>query len=373
MAIQLFVPTFSIEECLEEIRDCLEKGWTGLGYKTLEFEKAWCAYSGLPHSHFLNSATSGLHLALNILKEADGWKDGDEVITSPITFVSTNHAILYERLTPIFADVDDYLCLDPDEIERKITDRTRAVMFVGLGGNTGQLTRVQELCRERNLRLIIDAAHMAGTRLNGRTPEADALVYSFHAVKTLPTADAGMICFSDRRFDEISRQKSWLGISKDTYTRTNEQSEYRWMYDVEHVGFKYHGNSIMAAIGLVQLRHLDKDVAYRRHLSDCYDAEFADRNEIGIIRMAPGCESGRHLYQIHVDNRDEMILKLNKDGIFPGVHYRDNREYRMYLQDSDTCPTATRLSRRLLSLPLHMRMSKDDAAFVAARVLAHAR
>src|ERR1700675_3112541 len=104
--IQLFVPTFRVEECLAEIRECLEKGWTGLGYKTVEFEKAWCAYTGLPHSLFLSSATAGLHLAINVLKAACGWEDGDEIIATPITFVSTNHAILYERLKPVFADVD---------------------------------------------------------------------------------------------------------------------------------------------------------------------------------------------------------------------------------------------------------------------------
>src|SRR5262249_4575296 len=210
MTIQLFVPTFSVDECLAEIRECLEKGWTGLGFKTVEFEKQWCEYSGLPHAHFLNSATSGLHLAVNIFKEHDGWEEGDEVITTGLTFVSTNHAILYERLTPVFADIDQYLCLDPDDIARKITKRTRAVIFVGMGGNSGQLERVEQICRERRLRLIIDAAHMAGTRLNGRMPLGDVAVFSFQAVKTLPTADSGMICFADKELDEIARKKSWL-------------------------------------------------------------------------------------------------------------------------------------------------------------------
>src|SRR5215204_4123583 len=166
--IHLFVPTFRVDEVLAEIRECLEKGWTGLGYKTVAFEQAWREYSGLPHAHFLGSATAGLHLAVRMLKDEGGWQDGDEVITTPLTFVSTNHAILYERLTPVFADVDQYLCLDPDDIERKIGPRTRAVIFVGLGGNTGQYERVVDLCRRRGLALILDAAHMAGTRLNGR-------------------------------------------------------------------------------------------------------------------------------------------------------------------------------------------------------------
>ena len=114
--IQLFVPTFRVDECLAQVRECLEKGWTGLGYKTNEFEEAWKAHTGLPHAHFLNSATSGLHLAVRLLKERHGWSDGDEMISTPLTFVSSNHAILYERLRPVFADVDEYLCLDPASI-----------------------------------------------------------------------------------------------------------------------------------------------------------------------------------------------------------------------------------------------------------------
>ena len=283
MTIQLFVPTFAIDECLAEIRECLEKGWTGSGFKTLQFEKEWCAYTGLRCAHFVNSGTAGLHLALNILKAKDGWKEGDEVITTALTFVSTNHVILYERLKPIFADVDEFLCIDPDDVAKKITSRTRAVIFMGMGGNTGQFERIEDICRGHDLRLIIDAAHMAGTRLNGRTPNGDVAVFSFQAVKPLPTADSGMICFAEKDLDEISRQKSWLGINKDTYSRTAQKSAYRWRYEVEHVGFKYHGNSIMAAIGLVQLRHLDRDAAYRRQLSSWYNDGLRNSNQIGLI------------------------------------------------------------------------------------------
>jgi dTDP-4-amino-4,6-dideoxygalactose transaminase len=161
----------------------LERGWTGLAYKTVEFEQAWCAHAGLPHAHFLNSATSGLHLAMNTFKEADGWSDGEEVITSPVTFVSTNHAILYERPTTVSADINEYLCLDSDHVERKISARTRAMIFLGIGGSSGRFDRIRELCPQRGFRLILDAAHMAGSRLDGATPQGDATVYSFQAVK----------------------------------------------------------------------------------------------------------------------------------------------------------------------------------------------
>src|SRR4051794_3018857 len=201
--IHLFVSTFRVEECLALIRECLEIGWTGIGFKTNEIEAAWKDFTGLPHAHFLNSATAGLHLALRLFAEKYAWSEGDEVITTPLTFVSTNHAILYANMRPVFADVDEYLCLDPRSVAERITDRTRAIMYVGLGGNTGRLPEIADLARERGLKLILDAAHMSGTRLNGRHvgAEADAVVFSFQAVKNLPTADSGMICFAEPDLD----------------------------------------------------------------------------------------------------------------------------------------------------------------------------
>jgi dTDP-4-amino-4,6-dideoxygalactose transaminase len=362
--IQLFVPTFRIEETLAEIRECLEKGWTGLGYKTVQFEEAWRRYTGLPHAHFLNSATAGLHLAVRLLKERHGWADGDEVISTPLTFVSTNHVILYERLNAIFADVDEYLCLDPESVAERITPRTRAVMFVGLGGNTGRLEEMAQLCRARGLQLILDASHMAGTRWRGHHvgAEADAAVFSFQAVKNVPTADAGMICFADPELDAEVRRWTWVGIGKDTYARTQSQGAYRWQYDVDHVGFKYHGNSIMAAMGLVALRYVDHDNAYRRTLCGWYD-ELLD-GQVQRVPLRDGCESARHLYQVLVDHRDQVTLGLNEHQIYPGVHYRDNTTYPMYATMRGTCPRAQDASARVISLPLHLRLSRDDVVRV---------
>ena len=371
MANQLFVPTYRIDECLQEIRQCLEIGWTGLGYKTVEFENAWMKYSGFRHAHFLNSATAGLHLAVRIFKDRLGWAEGDEIISTPLTFVSTNHAILYERLTPVFADVDDSLCLDPDDVERKITSRTRAVMFVGMGGNCGAYDRMLQLCRNRGLVLILDAAHMAGTRCHGRHVglDADAAVFSYQAVKNLPTADSGMICFAEAVDDAKARQLSWLGINKDTYTRTEGKAAYKWMYEVEDLGFKYHGNSIMAAIGLTQLKYLDHDNAYRRQVARWYDDAFHGHPAIETVRISEHCESSHHLYPILVRNRDPLILALNGADIYPGVHYRDNTHYAMYRHLEGSCPAARQKSERLLSLPLHLRLSHNDVAYIATKVI----
>jgi dTDP-4-amino-4,6-dideoxygalactose transaminase len=366
--IQLFVPTFRIDETLAEIRECLEKGWTGLGYKTVEFEAAWKSYTGLSHAHYLNSASAALHLAVLLLKEENSWQNDDEIITTPLTFISTNHAILYSNLKPVFADIDEYLCLDPKSVEERITPRTRAVMFVGLGGNTGRLKDIANLCERKGLKLILDASHMAGTRwLDGKHVggEADATIFSFQAVKNLPTADSGMICFREAFLDAEVRKWSWMGISKDTYARTTSQGTYKWYYDVEHLGYKENGNSIMAAMGLVALRYLEQDNSYRRQICAWYDLHLAGNESIKRIPVSPDCVSSRHLYQIEVEHRDEVMLALNDAKIYPGVHYRDNTVYRMYSYGFGSCPKSYHASDHIISLPLHLRLTFEQVAHIS--------
>jgi len=213
---------------------------------------------------------------------------------------------------------------------------------------------------------------MSGTRLNGSVPglQSDCTVYSYQAVKNLPTADSGMICFHEKSLDEVCRKWSWLGINKDTYARSGEKGNYKWKYDVEHLGYKYHGNSIMAGIAIAQLDSLERDNAYRRQICAWYDAHFEKAgNLIRPVPIAPGCESSRHLYVIEVDQRDELLGYLNENEIYPGVHYRDNTEYGMYSYGGADCPNSRRMSERILSLPLHMRLRKEDVDFVARKVI----
>lgn len=369
MKIQLFKPKYRVEECLKEIQECLEIGWTGLGFKTVKFEEAWKQYTGLKHAHYLNSSTVGLDMAVEILKMEYGWQDNDEIITTPITFISTNHAILRNKMKPIFADVDDSLNLDPADVKKKISAKTRAIMFVGLGGNTANLKEIETICKEHHLKLILDAAHMAGTRYtDGTLPgtEAEVIVYSFQAVKNCPTGDSGMICFKDKKLDDIVRKLSWLGINKDTYARSvNKDGAYKWKYDVEYVGYKAHGNSVMASLGLVSLKYLDEDNAYRRKLAAIYDEEFNTCDKIQLVRIGQDCVSSRHLYQILVPNREALILKLNENEVYPGVHYLDNTEYRMYSYAKNTCPHAKYVSEHVLSLPLHLDVTPEDARRIA--------
>lgn len=367
--IQVLKPKFHIEECLEQVRACLEKGWTGSGFKTAELETRWKEYTGHKCACFLNSNTSGLHLAVNILKRHCGWQDGDEIISTPITFVSTNHAILYENMKPVFADVDEYLCLDPVDVEKKITDKTRAVMFVGYGGRVGQLEKILELCRKHNLRLILDAAHMAGTRVHGVTPGCwdgvDVTVYSFQAVKNLPTGDSGMICFADEVLDKECRMVSWMGINKDTYARTSSEGTYKWNYGVDYVGFKYNGNAIMAGIALAQLPYLDEENARRREICAMYDKAFSGNPNIRIIRAPYAEECAYHLYEIVVPDREALLGALAKHDIYGGVHYRDNTEFSMYRYAQGTCPVAHEVTQHIITMPLHMYLTDEDVTRIA--------
>lgn len=373
--IHLFKPLFRKEEIFELMEDCFDKGWTGLGYKTIQFEEKWKEYTKLPNAHFLNSNTSGLHLALKILKDTNKWNDGDEIITSPLTFVSSNHAIMYENLKPVFADVDEFLCLDPNEVLKKITKKTKAVMFIGIGGNAGQFDKIVQICKDKGLKLILDAAHMSGTFIlkNGIEEhigsDADVSVFSFQAVKNLPTSDSGMICFKNSDYDSLARKLSWLGIDKDTYQRTNDKGNYKWEYEIVDVGFKYHGNSIVACMGLVGLKYLESDNDKRREICEKYEEAFSNEN-IPTIKTSPYTyKSSRHLFQINVPFRNEIMNFLNTQDIYPGVHYRDNTKYNVYKSQLGSCPNSNKLSEQVISLPLHVNLSNEDVERVINKVL----
>lgn len=356
--IQVLKPKYRVEECLSEIKECLDIGWTGMGFKTVEFENQWKSYTGLKYAHFLSSATAGLHLSIKILKEKYVWQKDDEIITTPFTFVSTNHAIAYENLQPCFADIDDSLNLSPESVKNKINSKTKAIVFVGIGGNTKNLLDIIKIARDNDLKIILDAAHMAGSRINNNHVgfDVDVSVFSFQAVKNLPTADSGMICFNNKEGDKKARELSWLGINKDTYSRSNDGS-YKWDYTVNEVGYKYHGNSIMAALGIVGLKYLDEDNQARRDLAARYISNIDGK--IKYINHESGQTSSRHVFQIVVKNRDKIIEYLSSNGIYPGVHYRHNVEYKPF-KTGQTYIKSQYYSDRILSLPLHLDLSIDD-------------
>ncbi|MBP5551670.1 MAG: DegT/DnrJ/EryC1/StrS family aminotransferase [Bacilli bacterium] len=371
MKIQVLKPKFHVEECLDQVRECLEKGWTGMGFKTVEFEEAWKKYTGHKFAYYLNSNTVGLHLAVKILKMSNGWNDGDEIISTPITFVSTNHAIMYENLKPIFADVDEYLCLDPVDMEKKISKKTKAVIFVGYGGRVGQLDKIIAICKKHNLKLILDAAHMSGTKVNGVCPGTwegiDVSVYSYQAVKNLATGDSGCICWADEASHNLTKMLAWCGINKDTYARSNKGT-YAWKYDVDYVGYKYNGNAIMAAIALTQLKYLDEENERRREIVQMYNEGFKNNSLIKIIPAPFADECSYHLYELVVPDREALLDFLSSNDINCGVHYRDNTEYSVYKYGNGTCPKAHEISQHLITMPLHMWLTNDEVRLIIQKV-----
>ncbi len=185
-------------------------------------------------------------------------------------------------------------------------------------------------------------------------------------MKNLPTADSGAVCFIDPEMDAIARKLSWLGIDKDTYSRS-EGGAYAWHYSVDHVGFKYHGNSIMAAMAKVALRHLDDDNDHRRMIKQVYSSELTNKG-FTIVPNPDDCENSTHLIQVIVENRSEVIQALQHENVFPGVHYRINTDYSMYAYGRGTCPKAEHLSDRILSLPNHFQVTHDEAVRISGVV-----
>lgn len=364
--IPMFAPVYHVDDCMEEIRVCLEKGWTGQGFKTLEFEEKWKAYTGFAHAHLVCTATAGLNLAVEILKEQNGWSDYDEIISTPITFVATNNAVLTNKMKVVFADIDRTLCLDPEDVEKKISPKTKAVIFVGLGGNTGHYDKIVRICRRNGLKIILDAAHMAGTRVNGEIPgkDADVVVYSFHVTKNLTTADSGMVCFADKAGDEAVRKRSWNGIDNTT-SPARYARHYKWKQNITHAADAYNGNSIMAAIAIAQLPYLDEENRYRRQVAGWYQEELADARGIEQVEVPKECESSRWLYQILVQDRDGMMEFLQGRGIGCALHYLDNTEYPMYEGQNGICRFASYASDHLVSLPCHLKISREDVHTVA--------
>jgi len=361
--IRLFIPTYQIENCLAEIRECLEIGWTGSGFKTLEFERAWAKYTDVDETLFLSSNSVGLDLAIRGMKKYFDWESGSEIISTALTFVSTNHAILLNGLVPVFADIDESLCLDPVSVKNLINEKTKAIIYVGIGGNAANLKVLREICDEYSLKLIIDAAHMAGTKIYGNSIEkfADCTVYSFQAVKNLPTADSGAIYTKDPILREKIRKLSWLGINSDTYSR-NRDGHYKWMYEVEDLGLKANGNSIMASVALAQLKVLDEDNAIRSSIIRKYKLGTQNNRLIEWIFIPEYVISSWHLAQVRVKNglRDSAIEFLDSKGIDTGVHYRMNTRYPMYANPKFKLHNTEKFESEILSLPLHLRLTEPE-------------
>lgn len=336
------------------VAEVMRSGWLGLGPKTAEFEQQFARKVGSPYCVGLNSGTAALHLATAILH----LQPGDEVIVTPMTFVSTAHVISYCGAKPVFTDIlPDTLNLDPADVAARITPKTRAIIAVDLAGHPADLDELQTLAREHGLAFIEDAAHACGATYKGQPigTVAPLTCFSFHAVKNLTCGEGGAITCANDQQDQWLRQMRWLGISKDTWGRTEGAASYKWEYQVNEIGFKYHMNDIAAAIGLVQLQRLASLNAARRRIAQRYHEAFRDLEWLTLPVERPYVQSAWHLYQVKLPDetrRDQLVRYLTEHGIASGVHYIPIHLQPCYRRLGAVCPVAAKTWRRMLSLPL---------------------
>lgn len=356
--IQLFKPYVS-EEAINSVAEVLRSGWIGLGPKTLQFEKSFAEYVGSKYAVAVNSATSALHLAVKV----SGIGPEDEVLTTPLTFVSTNHVILYQQARPVFVDVDERtLNLDLTKAESLVSQRTKAIMVVHYGGNPVDLDQLYAFAARHKLAVIEDAAHACGATFRGRRIGSFGLTcFSFHAVKNLPLGDGGMLTTNDEAVYQRLLRLRWLGIDRSTYNRS--VGKYQWEYDVSEVGYKYHMNDIASAIGIEHLKRLDEWNRRRQQIVATYRAELSDLEpeRVRFVQPTDGAISANHLCVVRVKNRNEAVRILGEKGISVGVHYKPNHFYAMFRDARcGTLQVAEHAYTEIMSLPLHLLLTDDD-------------
>ena len=360
MRIRLFQPVVC-EEAIENAAEVLRSGWLGLGPKTKAFEKEFAGYVGAPYCVGLNSCTAALHLGLKLLN----LEPGSEVITTALTFVSTNHAILYNGLKPVFADIEPGTGnLDIRSVEKRITERTKAIVLVHYGGYPCNLDEFYALSRKHNLPIVEDCAHACGAIYKEKRIGSHGKIhaFSFHAVKNLAIGDGGALTVDSEEDYLRLRRLRWLGIDRDTFQRTKTDS-YNWDYDVREVGFKYEMNDIYAAIGLAQLKHVDKNNAIRAEIAAKYTQRLTNVPGLELLECKNDRKSSFHLFCVLVESRDALVNKLKAAGVDVGVHYRRNDDYSMYQRQE--LPNAERFWRREISLPMHTVLTDEHIDYIA--------
>lgn len=378
-----FIP-FSLpdigDEEIAEVVDTLRSGWLTTGPKARQFEQDFAAYlGGGVECVAVNSATAGLHLAL----EALNLQPGDEVVTTTHTFTATAEVIRYLGADPVFVDIDPRnYCIDASKVEAAITPRTRAILPVHYAGYPCDMTALVDIARRKRLQIVEDAAHAFPTTHEGRligTLESAATVFSFYANKTMATGEGGMLVTKDPKVARRARIMRLHGIDRDAFDRFRS-SRPAWYYEVLAPGFKYNLTDVAAAIGIQQLRKIDRFLARRNELATRYDFGLS-----GLpIRVAPrpvrGSTHAWHLYVVQLEDasrlaRDELIAALFERGIGCSVHYIPLHQQPYwrdrYRLDAAAFPQSQRLYERTLSLPLYTAMSnvQQDRVIEAIRDL----
>ena len=364
--VPFYVPLADRDE-IEEVSDSIRSGWLTSGPKVRRFEERIGRLVGSEHAVAVNSCTAALHLALI----AAGVEHGDDVITSPYTFVATAEAILYLGARPVFADIDpETLNIDPRAAERALTLRTRALLPIHIAGLPCDMKPLMALARSRRIRVIDDAAHALGASTAGRPigSIANMTCFSFYATKNLTTGEGGMITLSDGRAARRIRRMRLHGLTSDSWSR--HTGARGWNYRIGELGYKYNMTDLAAGMGLAQLRKFPSMQRRRRALARRYTNLLGACDAYDLPVEGPDSVHAWHLYILRLRpgvlrvGRDRLIEELGARGIGTSVHFIPLHRHPFYRKAfgfrPGSFPNAERESARAITLPLYPALS--DAA-----------
>jgi len=355
------------EDEIEEVVATLRSGWLTTGARTHRFEDDFKTYIGCKHALGLNSCTAGLHLSLVAL----GFEPGSEVITTPMTFPATANVVVHERLKPVFVDIEPgTLNIDAAKIEEKITPRTRAITVVHFAGHPCDMDPIQALADKHGLVVMEDAAHATETRYKGRKIGnlGNLTSFSFYANKNITTGEGGMLTTNDDELADKIRLLRLHGLSRDAWKRFGQSGFSQW--ELHMPGYKYNLTDVAAALGIHQLKKVERFHALRKQRVEQYNAGFSAYPEIEALQVKDYATSAYHLYivALRLDRlkapRDEILNAIQAQGIGVAVHYTP-LHLQPYYRDTfglnpEDLPVATSYSGRLLSLPLFPMMTEGD-------------
>ena len=358
------------EADIQAVIEVLRSDWLTTGPRVLEFESAFARTVGVEEAVAVSNGTAALHAAM----QATGVQPGDEVIVSPMTFAATANCVVFEGGTPVFSDVDpNTLLIDPEQVEAKITPRTKAIIAVDYAGQPCDYDALRAIANRHGLTLVADACHALGGSYKGRPVGslADLSTFSFHPVKHIATGEGGMIATDDPELAHRMRVFRNHGITTDHRQREQQGS---WFYEMVDLGYNYRLTDFQCALGLSQLRKLPEWVERRQEIANEYDAAFAEIPSVRPLDVRDDVSHAYHLYmtlweltQLRV-TRSAVFAALRAEGIGVNVHYIPVHLHPFYRERFGTgpglCPVAEAAYERLITLPMFAVMSNGDVRSV---------